>query len=111
MSHGAVNLQFWSADTVTLPWIVPFRSPLLQLCPGCPPSKRGSASESPVTVGSRQPNVVSVPGMGVQGGGGPSCARIRFVLMMCGATVGSGRHELEIRGSAAEGQGRKLLVV
>ena len=37
---------------------------------------------------------------------------VRLVwLMMCGATCGSGRHELAIRGSEDAGQGVKLLVV
>src|SRR5271163_2279650 len=43
-----------------------------------------------------------------------SCARSTFVLfglMICGATVGSGRHELAISGSEIAGQRPKLLVV
>src|SRR5438046_192110 len=94
ISQGLVNLQYWPSDTVTSPWILPLISPLLQLCPGCPPSWLGSASDS--TRGGQTGGFE--PGTGVHGKGSVPCARSTFDLTICGATVGSGRHELAISG-------------
>src|SRR5215472_12876820 len=83
-------------------------APPSQLRPSCPPSWWGSTSSGGVFDGSLH---WPVSGSAEHGRELPACARSKFDLTKCGATCGSGRHELAISAGEAGGQRPKLLVV
>src|SRR5215469_446089 len=88
--------------------VLPKVAPLSQVCDNCPPSWAGSASAGGVVAGSTQAPLTGVHA-GV-GGGGEDWASSKSELTTKGATRGSGRHELAMRGEEGEQRSKSLVV-